>query len=111
MRGHYHFRHYKLEAELAEVNWRVRWDDIMFGVQEKRRMERSSSRASLTRVRTATTPSYNTTTRSVSTTTDGAQLESGQSDAGTYRNNTVLQYNYTISIHYNGWSAARVGPV
>ncbi|ELT96795.1 hypothetical protein CAPTEDRAFT_124162 [Capitella teleta] len=24
------YRHYKLEAELAEVNWRVRWDDIMF---------------------------------------------------------------------------------
>ena len=25
-------RHYRLEAELlAEVNWRVRWDDIKFG--------------------------------------------------------------------------------
>ncbi|XP_059142963.1 receptor-type guanylate cyclase gcy-28-like [Physella acuta] len=25
------YRHFKLEAELAEMNWRVRWDDIMFG--------------------------------------------------------------------------------
>ena len=25
-------RHYRLEAELlAEVNWRVRWDDVRFG--------------------------------------------------------------------------------
>jgi len=43
-------RHYKLEAELAEVNWRVRWDDIMFGAQEKRKLERSGSRLSLARV-------------------------------------------------------------
>ena len=43
-------RHYKLEAELAEVNWRVKWDDIMFGAQEKRKMERSGSRLSLVRV-------------------------------------------------------------
>ncbi|GFO01810.1 guanylate cyclase [Plakobranchus ocellatus] len=25
------YRHFRLEAELAEMNWRVRWDDIMFG--------------------------------------------------------------------------------
>ncbi|XP_035829365.1 atrial natriuretic peptide receptor 1 [Aplysia californica] len=24
------YRHFKLEAELADMNWRVRWDDIMF---------------------------------------------------------------------------------
>ena len=44
-------RHYKLEAELAEVNWRVRWDAIMFGALEKRKLERSGSRLSLNRVR------------------------------------------------------------
>ena len=43
-------RHYKLEAELAEVNWRVRWEDIMFGAQEKRKFERRDSRLSLARV-------------------------------------------------------------
>ncbi|KAK2143904.1 hypothetical protein LSH36_801g03048 [Paralvinella palmiformis] len=41
------YRHYRLEAELAEVNWRVRWDDIMFGAPEKRKLERSGSRMSL----------------------------------------------------------------
>jgi len=40
-------RHYKLEAELAEVKWRIRWDDIMFGAQERRKLERSGSRLSL----------------------------------------------------------------
>ncbi|GFR98924.1 guanylate cyclase [Elysia marginata] len=25
------YRHFRLESELAEMNWRVRWDDIMFG--------------------------------------------------------------------------------
>uniref|UniRef100_A0A2C9JTI9 Guanylate cyclase n=1 Tax=Biomphalaria glabrata TaxID=6526 RepID=A0A2C9JTI9_BIOGL len=25
------YRHFKLEAELAEMNWRVRWEDILFG--------------------------------------------------------------------------------
>ncbi|KAK2179118.1 hypothetical protein NP493_512g02032 [Ridgeia piscesae] len=43
------YRHYKLEAELAEMNWRVRWDDIMFGTLEKRKLERSGSRTSLTK--------------------------------------------------------------
>lgn len=43
------YRHYKLEAELAEENWRVRWEDIMFGAQEKRRLERSGSLASFAR--------------------------------------------------------------
>ena len=33
--------HYKLEAELSEVNWRIRWDDMMFGVVEKKRPDRS----------------------------------------------------------------------
>ena len=46
----YIFRHSKLEAALAEVNWRVRWDDIMFGAMEKKKLERSGSRMSLTRV-------------------------------------------------------------
>lgn len=41
------YRHYRTEAELAEVNWRVRWDDIMFGAPEKRKLERSGSRLSL----------------------------------------------------------------
>lgn len=44
-------RHIKLEAELAEMNWRVRWDDIMFGTMENdRRMRRQGSNLSLTRV-------------------------------------------------------------
>ena len=43
-------RHYKLEADLAEMNWRVRWDDIMFGTLEKVKTERSGSRTSLTKV-------------------------------------------------------------
>ena len=43
-------RHYKLEADLAEMNWRVRWDDIMFGTLDKRKMERFGSRTSLTKV-------------------------------------------------------------
>lgn len=48
-------RHYKEEADIAEINWRVRWDDIMFGAMEKRnvgakKLERSGSRVSLTRV-------------------------------------------------------------
>ena len=50
-------RHYKLEAELAEMNWRVRWDDIMFGTLEKRKLERSGSRTSLTKVSCPTWPS------------------------------------------------------
>ncbi|XP_078329452.1 atrial natriuretic peptide receptor 1-like isoform X8 [Crassostrea virginica] len=44
------YRHIKLEAELAEMNWRVRWDDIMFGTMENdRRMRRQGSNLSLTR--------------------------------------------------------------
>ncbi len=46
----FHWRHSKLEAALAEINWRVRWDDIMFGAMEKKKLERSGSRMSLTRV-------------------------------------------------------------
>jgi len=45
-----YYRHFKLEAALAEVNWRIRWDDIMFGAQEKRKLEQSGSRLSLARV-------------------------------------------------------------
>ena len=44
------FRYYRLEAELAEINWRVKWEDIMFGAPEKRKMERSNSRMSLVKV-------------------------------------------------------------
>ncbi|BFZ26126.1 hypothetical protein BsWGS_29165 [Bradybaena similaris] len=44
------YRHIKLEAELAEMNWRVRWDDILFGVLEKnKKMDRQGSRLSLGR--------------------------------------------------------------
>ncbi|XP_071083341.1 atrial natriuretic peptide receptor 1-like isoform X2 [Haliotis cracherodii] len=44
------YRHIKLEAELAEMNWRVRWDDIIFGSPEKnRKLERHGSRMSLNR--------------------------------------------------------------
>ena len=40
--------HIKLEAELAEMNWRVRWDDILFSQPEKnRKLERQGSRLSL----------------------------------------------------------------
>ncbi|XP_059149224.1 atrial natriuretic peptide receptor 1-like [Physella acuta] len=42
------YRHIKLEAELAEMNWRVRWDDILFGAPEKnKKLERQGSRLSL----------------------------------------------------------------
>ncbi|XP_046544538.1 receptor-type guanylate cyclase gcy-28-like isoform X3 [Haliotis rubra] len=44
------YRHIKLEAELAEMNWRVRWEDIIFGSPEKnRKLERHGSRMSLNR--------------------------------------------------------------
>ena len=49
-----YFRHYRDEAALAEVNWRVKWEDIMFGAPEKRKLERSSSGMSLARVRRLT---------------------------------------------------------
>ncbi|KAK6959019.1 atrial natriuretic peptide receptor 1, partial [Biomphalaria glabrata] len=42
------YRHIKLEAELAEMNWRVRWEDILFGAPEKnKKLERQGSRLSL----------------------------------------------------------------
>ncbi|XP_050396920.1 atrial natriuretic peptide receptor 1 isoform X2 [Patella vulgata] len=44
------YRHIKLEAELAEMNWRVKWDDILFGSPEKNhKLERQGSRMSLNR--------------------------------------------------------------
>ena len=44
-------RHIKLAAELAEMNWRVRWEDIMFGTMENdAKMRRQGSNISLTRV-------------------------------------------------------------
>ncbi|KAK7476490.1 hypothetical protein BaRGS_00032238, partial [Batillaria attramentaria] len=44
------YRHIKLEAELAEMNWRVRWEDILFGSPGRsKKMERQGSRLSLTR--------------------------------------------------------------
>ncbi|XP_076448288.1 atrial natriuretic peptide receptor 1-like [Babylonia areolata] len=45
------YRHIKLEAELAEMNWRVRWDDILFGTPggKGKRLERQGSRLSLNR--------------------------------------------------------------
>ena len=46
-------RENKLKAAFAEVNWRVEWEEIMFSATEKRKLERSGSRMSLTRVRMA----------------------------------------------------------
>ncbi|KAK3094915.1 hypothetical protein FSP39_007846 [Pinctada imbricata] len=44
------YRHIKLAAELAEMNWRVRWEDIMFGTMENdSKMRRQGSNISLTR--------------------------------------------------------------
>ncbi|XP_071098571.1 atrial natriuretic peptide receptor 1-like [Haliotis cracherodii] len=44
------YRHIRLEAELAEMNWRVRWEDILFGSPEKnRKLERQGSRLSINR--------------------------------------------------------------
>ncbi|GFO01839.1 guanylate cyclase [Plakobranchus ocellatus] len=39
------YRHYRQEAELAEMNWRVRWEDILFSgpMRSDRRSERGSS--------------------------------------------------------------------
>lgn len=47
------FRHVKLEAELAEMNWRVRWEDIILGTFEgERKMKKqAASNLSLARVR------------------------------------------------------------
>ncbi|XP_070183717.1 atrial natriuretic peptide receptor 2-like, partial [Littorina saxatilis] len=40
--------HIKLEAELAQMNWRVRWEDILFGSPEKnKKLERQGSKLSL----------------------------------------------------------------
>ncbi|ESN97917.1 hypothetical protein HELRODRAFT_114062 [Helobdella robusta] len=36
-------RHYRLETELAEINWRIKWEDIMFGAPEKRRLDKINS--------------------------------------------------------------------
>jgi hypothetical protein len=48
---YYILRHIKLEAELAEMNWRVKWEDIMFGTMEgERKLKRQGSTLSLTRV-------------------------------------------------------------
>ena len=46
------FRHVKLEAELAEMNWRVKWEDIMFGTMEgdRRSKKQQGSNLSLARV-------------------------------------------------------------
>ncbi|XP_074661702.1 atrial natriuretic peptide receptor 1-like isoform X2 [Tubulanus polymorphus] len=45
------YRYYKLEAELAEMNWRIKWEDIMFGTERcnKGQLKRSGSRMSLNR--------------------------------------------------------------
>ena len=47
-----HFtRHIRLESELAEMNWRVKWDDILFGSPRKAaKLERQGSRMSLCKV-------------------------------------------------------------
>ena len=44
------YRHYRLEAALSEINWRVKWDDIMFGAPERRKLERTNSKYSISRV-------------------------------------------------------------
>ena len=41
------FRHLENNRALDERYWRVKWDDIMFGAPEKRKLERSGSRMSL----------------------------------------------------------------
>ena len=33
----------KLEAELAEMNWRVKWEDILFGTMEGDRKQKGSN--------------------------------------------------------------------
>jgi len=43
------YKHYREEAELAEVNWRVKFDEIMFGAPDRRTLERAPSRMSLVR--------------------------------------------------------------
>ncbi|KAL5020578.1 hypothetical protein ScPMuIL_003470 [Solemya velum] len=43
------YRHVKLEADLAEMNWRVKWEDIMFGTLETdKKLKRQGSTLSLT---------------------------------------------------------------
>ena len=37
------YRHVKLEAELAEMNWRVKWEDILFGTMEGDRKQKGSN--------------------------------------------------------------------
>ena len=36
-------RRIKLEVELAEMSWKVRYEDIIFGTPRKPRLERSGS--------------------------------------------------------------------
>ncbi|XP_046585125.1 atrial natriuretic peptide receptor 1-like isoform X2 [Haliotis rubra] len=44
------YRHIRLEAELAEMNWRVRWEDILFGSPERnKKLDRQGSRRGVTR--------------------------------------------------------------
>ncbi|XP_048251029.1 atrial natriuretic peptide receptor 1-like isoform X2 [Haliotis rufescens] len=45
------YRHIKLEAELAEMNWRVKWDDILFGSPGKnKKLDRSGKGKNAERV-------------------------------------------------------------
>ena len=48
----FYCRHMKLEAELAEMNWRVKWEDIMLGTIEGERKlkKQAASNLSLARV-------------------------------------------------------------
>jgi len=47
-----YFRHIRLEAELNEMNWRVKWEDIMLGtIEGDRKMKKqAASNLSLARV-------------------------------------------------------------
>ncbi|KAK3733152.1 hypothetical protein RRG08_046076 [Elysia crispata] len=48
--GFFVYRYAKLEAELAEMNWKVKWEDILFGSPGKnKKLERQGSRMSLNR--------------------------------------------------------------
>ncbi|KAL4216489.1 Nitrogen permease regulator 2 [Mactra antiquata] len=49
------YRHVKLEAELAEMNWRVRWEDIILGTFEGERKMKKQAASNLSLARTEDT--------------------------------------------------------
>ncbi|ESP00406.1 hypothetical protein LOTGIDRAFT_140809 [Lottia gigantea] len=93
------YRHIKLEAELAEMNWRVKYEDIMFGAPTKnRKLERCGSRMSLIR--------RNSITSTVSGDTIAIHLDNGNKQlftkTGYYKGaiNAIKQINKQhVTIH------------